>query len=459
MADHALPRTLLLPVETTNREFDGKLLLALKALELGYEPIIGSRTAMHAVLPSLPKSIYLAKGARSGSAKVFSLLEALGHVIVALDEEALVRFPDEAFQMKLDPETFNRPRLLYAWGKSNADVWRSFRDYRGTPVLEAGNPRIDMLRPEIREYYRNDCLALQQRYGRFVLLSSNFAFVNHFIPNHVRYKVAKSANKMKSDAVKSGFVAHKQALFEKFLALVPVLAKAIAPQALVIRPHPSENATAWEDVAHGLANVHVTHEGPMAPWLMAANALVHNGCTSAIEASVLGTPAIAYRPVRSSHDLDLPNKVSLEFNAAPDVINGCKIQLLSNTKPANGPSQEQTAVLECHIASLTGPLSSDRILASFDTFRAVLAVARPVGAVEKLQALSHHYSRQIARKITTRIKSSASSRAYSVHKFPDMTLKQVEEKVRVFENILGLRTAARIAEMRPNIYTLVASSS
>jgi hypothetical protein len=78
MADHVLPRSLLLPVETTNREFDGKLLLALKALELGYEPIIGSRTAMHAVLPSLPRSIYLAKGARSGSARVFSLLEALG---------------------------------------------------------------------------------------------------------------------------------------------------------------------------------------------------------------------------------------------------------------------------------------------------------------------------------------------------------------------------------------------
>lgn len=454
MAGRDNPRSLLLPVETTNREFDGKLLLALKALECGYEPIIGSRTAMHAVLPSLPKSIYLAKGARSGSARVFSLLEALGHVIVALDEEALVRFPDEAFHMKLDPETFNRPRLLYAWGKSNADVWRSFRDYRGAPVLEAGNPRIDMLRPEIREYYRNDCVALQQRYGRFVLLSSNFAFVNHFIPNHVRHRTAKSASKEKSDAVKSGFAAHKKALFEKFLALVPDLAKAIAPQPLVIRPHPSENAIAWQDAARGLANVHVLYEGPMAPWLMAAQVLVHNGCTSAVEASILGTPAIAYRPVRSTHDLDLPNKLSLELNAAPDVIKACQMQLSRNNIPANGPSQEQTAILESHVASLTGPLSSDRILASFDTFRAVLAVTKPVSAVEKLQALGRHYSREIMRKITTRIKSSASSRAYSVHKFPDMTLSQVKEKVRAFEMTAGMK-AARVMEVRPNIFTLV----
>ena len=454
MAGHALPRSLLLPVETTNREFDGKLLLALKALERGYEPIIGSRTAMHAILPSLPKSIYLAKGARSGSARVFSLLEALGHVIVALDEEALVRFPDEAFHMKLDPETFNRPRLLYAWGKSNADVWRSFRDYRGTPVLEAGNPRIDMLRPEIREYYRNDCLALQRRYGRFVLLSSNFSFVNHFIPNHVRYKVAKSADKGRSDAVKSGFVAHKKALFEKFLALVPVLANAIAPQSLVIRPHPSENAQAWRDAAQGLANVHVIHERPMAPWLMAANVLVHNGCTSAIEASVLGTPAIAYRPVRSAHDLDLPNKLSLELDAAPAVINACQMQISRNSARANGPTPEQMTVLENHITCLTGSLSSDHILTSFDTFRAVLTAPRPVGAVEKLQALGHHYFRQITRKITTRIKSSASSRTYSLHKFPDMTLSCVNERIRRFAEISGRSESAQAREISKNIFAL-----
>ena len=454
MAGQDLPRSLLLPVETTNREFDGKLLLALKALQRGYEPIIGSRTAMHAILPSLPKSIYLAKGARSGSAKVFSLLEALGHVIVALDEEALVRFPDDAFHMKLDPETFNRPRLLYAWGKSNADVWRSFRDYRGTPVLEAGNPRIDMLRPEIREYYRNDCLALQQRYGRFVLLSSNFAFVNHFIPNHVRYKVAKSANKEKSDAVKSGFVAHKQTLFENFLALVPDLAKAIAPHTLVIRPHPSENASAWQDAAQGLANVHVIHEGPMAPWLMAANVLVHNGCTSAIEASILGTPAITYRPVRSSHDLDLPNTLSLELEAALAVTKACQMQLSRNSAPPTGPTPEQMAVLENHIACLTGPLSSDRILASFEEFLGALAASRSVSAKTKLHALGHHYLRKLARSITTRIKTSASSRAYTLHKFPDMTLSQVKEKVRALEMITGMK-AARVREIRPNIFALV----
>lgn len=78
MADYNLPGMLLFPVDTTNREFSGKLLLALKALERRYEPINGSRTAIHANLPSLPKSIYLAKGARSGPAKKFPCWKCLG---------------------------------------------------------------------------------------------------------------------------------------------------------------------------------------------------------------------------------------------------------------------------------------------------------------------------------------------------------------------------------------------
>ena len=106
-------------------------------------------------------------------------------------------------------------------------------------------------------------------------------------------------------------------------------------------------------------------------------------------------------------------------------------------------------------ASLSVLLSSDRILVSFEEFQDALAAPRPVSATTKLQALGHHYFRGLSRSITTRIKSSASSRAYTQHKFPDMTLKQVEEKARAFEKILGLRTAARIVEMKPNIFTLV----
>lgn len=453
MVPTGLPESLLVPVETTNREFDGKLLFAMKALQRGYKPVIGSRTAMHEILPRFPRSIYVAKGARSGSSRVFSLLEALGHVIVALDEEALVRFADEAFHMKLDQVTFNRPRLLYAWGQSNAKVWRSFNDYSGAPILEVGNPRLDMMRPEIRGFYAADCDDIRRELGRYIMISSNFAFVNHFIPNHVRHRVVKTADKAKSDAVKSGFGQHKQVLFDSFLALVPVLAKAVAPHVLLIRPHPSENATAWKSAAEGLENVHVIHRGPITPWLMAADALVHNGCTSGIEAAILGTKAFAYRPVTSSFDLDLPNEVSQSFGQQDDLIAACQSALDRPFRFGEGPTRRQAKVLGDHVASLQGDLTCDRILDSFEIHRDRLLSA-PVGTMqERLKARMSHVARNLYRAVVTRMKASKSSALYTSHKFPDMLLSDVEDKAARLSFIAGLPTP-RFDQVHQNIFSM-----
>jgi surface carbohydrate biosynthesis protein len=175
------PDTILLPVETINREFDAKLHLALRAVARGKKAIIGGRQAINACLPSLPRSIYVSKGVRVGNRHILRLMEAFGHAVVALDEESLIRQSDEALLMMIDEETFNRPRLLFAWGKSNADVWKSFHGYRGTPIVEIGNPRIDLLRPELSGYLAGDAEAIRRRFGDFILVSTNFSMVNHFI--------------------------------------------------------------------------------------------------------------------------------------------------------------------------------------------------------------------------------------------------------------------------------------
>ena len=62
-----IPRTFIIPVETLNRELDGKLLLALYALQRGWKPIIGGRTIINSQFPDLPQSVMLGKGIRVGN--------------------------------------------------------------------------------------------------------------------------------------------------------------------------------------------------------------------------------------------------------------------------------------------------------------------------------------------------------------------------------------------------------
>src|SRR5690606_42071775 len=107
---YSVPDSLLIPVETLNREFDGKLLLALCAAEHGLPAIIGGRTSMHERLPARPRSIYLSKDVPSASRRVFRLLGAPGHTTVARDEEALARSDDDLSLKQTGPDAFHPAR-------------------------------------------------------------------------------------------------------------------------------------------------------------------------------------------------------------------------------------------------------------------------------------------------------------------------------------------------------------
>lgn len=451
-----LPKSLLIPVETLNREFDAKLLLSLFAVGAGFEPIIGSRQRMYDEMPALPESIYLSKGLRVGNRAHVSLLDKLGHIVIGLDEEALLRQSDDMLLRMLDDETFNRFRLLYAWGESNAAVWRRFSGYHGTPILNVGNPRLDLLRPELRPFFAEDIARLKSRYGPYVLFSTNFSLANHFMPGFVRVRFAGKADEEASD-FKQALVAHKVALFEAFKALVPKLARAIAPANLVIRPHPSENIDSWRAVASE-PNMHVVQEGPIAPWIMAAEALLHNGCTSAVEAALIGTPAHAYRPVRAEGlDIDLPNAVSRNYDTGDDVIDALRAAL---DKPeANGTLKaEHRKILTEHIASLEGPLSSERIVDSLTTHRAELEATPYRGAVARLGGLAVHKGRTTVRAVTERIGSPGrSGKDYTAHKYPGLRTEEVNERIARLRAALPSLPAGAARETMPGIFAVEAA--
>ncbi|MEO8558323.1 MAG: surface carbohydrate biosynthesis protein [Rhodospirillales bacterium] len=446
---------LLIPVETLNREFDGKLLLALMAAERGWRPIVGGRTAMHQRLASLPRSVYVAKGVRSGSRLIFSLLEKMGHAIVAFDEEALVRFSDDVFLMKLEPQTFSKVRMFFAWGHDNAQIWRRSPYYQGQPMIEAGNPRVDMMRPELRDYYKPEIDDIRRRFGDFVLINSNFSAVNHFIANHSRFKVAEWAPAEKADFYRGGLQAQKKRLFEAFLELLPALSKAMRPYNIVVRPHPSENPETWEIAAGGLDNVHVLHEGPVVPWLAAARALVHNGCTSAVEAAVIGTPAFAYRPVVSNQfDLPLPNELSRQCFDAESLFASLR-QAMSGPRPTERQlTAAQDVKLRELIAAVDGELSCARILDAIDRHRAELAPSPSATWRSWIAAWLRLQRRALARLVRTRLKSSPSSKVYTAHKFPGIGVAEVNKRIARFQSALGRFAGLRARQIAHNIFAI-----
>ncbi|MCX7349388.1 MAG: hypothetical protein NTZ54_07630, partial [Alphaproteobacteria bacterium] len=443
-------RTLVIPVETINRELDAKLHLALRATMRGWKVILGGRANINLLIPKLPPSVYISKGLRVGNKHILRFMEGFGHVSVALDEESLIRQSDEALLMMLDEETFNRPRLLFAWGQSNADVWRGFKGYRGTPILEIGNPRMDLLRPELADYFRSEVQSIADRFDDFVLVSTNFSMVNHFIPEHVRFATAGDADAQRADELRQGLKAHKQKIFDAFTAAIPEIARAVAPMTLVIRPHPSENPKSWEAAAAGVPNVKVIHEGPIGPWLMAARGLVQNGCTSAVEAGVVGTPALAFRPyVSEQFEVELSNRVSRDCRTIEELVGALK------SLPPKGPLPEaQLAYLRTHIASVDGAFSCDRLLDALDHYADRLVPPPPRGALAMAGTRLAHFRRYPLRDAIKGLRRMGSATSYRVHKFPGLAEEAVTDRIARLRTIRPELPSVTVTPLADSIYTI-----
>ena len=148
--------TLIIPVESQVRELDAKLLLSCCAVERGYPVILGSRAYVHFEVGTMPQGIYVAKSMRSMSSLMFSLIRKLGHEIIAFEEEALVHPPPEIFYpLRLSPQTLAHVSHLFAWGPDNEALMHGYPDLPGgLQIHVTGNPRGDMLRPELAAFFK-----------------------------------------------------------------------------------------------------------------------------------------------------------------------------------------------------------------------------------------------------------------------------------------------------------------
>ncbi|MGD9373847.1 MAG: hypothetical protein PVF14_20640, partial [Desulfobacterales bacterium] len=279
---------LLIPVENQVRELDPKLLLACIAAERGFSSVIGSRREMEFNINTFPRGIYLSKSMTVRSLLFFRVAHRFGHQIVAWDEEALVHLPpDTYFSRRLDPAAIRYVSHLFAWGKENVELWRQYPNLPDSmPIHITGNPRSDMLRPELRSYYNDDVEQFRHKYGDFILINTNFNHVNAYGPDMNLFRpVGSSEQKPQfgraargmSREYAEGLRDHKLAIFESFQQLIPELEQAFPDYSIIVRPHPTEKHDIYQQIASRCSRVQVTNEGNVVPWLMATKAVIHNG--------------------------------------------------------------------------------------------------------------------------------------------------------------------------------------
>jgi surface carbohydrate biosynthesis protein len=446
--------TLIIPVEIQVREMDAKILLSCIAAEHGFPVIMGSRAFIHFKIASFPRGIYLAKSLRKLSDRMFKIVHLLGHEIVAWDEESLVRWPDEEYyRQRLSPFTMGKTAHLFAWGPDDARVFNAYPGYHGAPIHLTGNPRIDLMRPGLREYYRPQVISLQERFGDFILINTNFGLVNHFYSElgYLKRAVeAKTPGTAHPYDVGKGM--HKLSLFKYFQEMVPALCAAVPDNTIVLRPHPSENQEIWKEIAKRFPNLTVVHEGSITPWLMAAKAVVANSCTSLVEAAVLDTPAVAYQPVTSKEfDDDLPNAVSYRIHSAEELCATVRAILAGEVGPLD--ISERRKVLDQHLSALDGPLASERMIAVLEEagFNRQQPPAAPF--TDYIRGWIENQVRTVKKQRNMRKPGHRNNIAFHNHRFPGISVEEIQNRVSRFGRLLNRFDKVRVEQHSRHIFT------
>jgi surface carbohydrate biosynthesis protein len=447
---------LIIPIETKVREFHAKLLLACVAAEKGFRVVLGGQHPIDAALVSLPRGIFFDKSVVPLRAMLFEQYRSIGLRVAAWCEEGLtINDPAEYLRRRVNGEALRQADVFYAWGDYQADLMRKEYPSCSDKILPYGNSRIDLLRPEIRSVFATDVEALRKRYGHFILINTNFSLCNHKIGEAALLADRRVAGKITTAWEESFFrewIAHKREIFSAFKEMVPKLRAAFPGRTIIIRPHPSENHDTWREVARPLPGVEVVHEGGVVPWILAADALIHNGCTTGIEAFVLGRIAVAYQPVESSvHDAHLPNDLSVRARDLAE-LTGCVAGRIRGESVDAAELGARWELAERYMSHLRGPLATDVIVDSLSS-RDLSGPRRPgEPSLPRVTALRTYVRAQrLFRRLTHRVEPP---NAHALQKFPGLTLEEVAHWVGRLQQATGRFGGLKVKMIRPGIFTL-----
>lgn len=446
---------LIIPIETKVREFDAKLLLAIVALRQGFDVVIGALWELKFHTDLLDRGIFLDKSIAKTKQQWFRCCRRQGHRVAALDEEGLVYFDAETYrQLRIFPKSMEAADLFFAWGKDQAEVTAPAIGRLSERVRITGNPRFDLLRPALRRLYEEDVVRLRKQYGRIIQINTSFSFANSandpkaLLRTFSQYPIAEER-----PGFFEGWMAVQQKVLESFREMLPRIRKRFPEHTIIIRPHPSEGLELWQELANTLDKTTVIREGNVVPWILASDVLVHWNCTTAIEALLLGKPAIAYRKEQSdSYEQPLPNACSFHATGIDELLEMLDLALQENLIHAKEEISKQFEILQHHISSLQGSFASEKMVEE------LLQLSRSFERQRNIPQQSIQMLKRLWRAVLDQVDSSRHIRdQYIAGKFPDTTVEEVEERVLLLKECIDYNDNVTVRKECRNCFFLSAA--
>ncbi len=336
----------IFPIETIVRELDFRLLLAGLFARKRHRLFIAKTPSSYRLVEQMSGGLYVGKHLfppmlLDKPPEAYLVAKKNRFRLIHLSEEGAVFKGDETswkryLDLQLNPQFLAEDDYICTWGDFQREHYLSRGPACASNLRTTGHPRFDLYRDAFRAIYEDEARAIRQKYGDFVLVNTNFsAAVNSMGPSYM-FSPAIGYD-VKNDTTRRWYVQLWRRISRTmplYVELVHELSIRRPDMTIVIRPHPTEHVPFYADAFKGVPNVKVVREGTVTPWLLACRAMVHEGCTTAVEAHMLDRPIVMFDPEPDTeHQSYLPNIFGKRTSTLEDAVEAIS-EAFDSKKPA-----------------------------------------------------------------------------------------------------------------------------
>ena len=433
-----------LHVEISSRELDSKLLLATLAASRGHRVIVSDLAGIEKGVKNgvLAPGIFHTKSLSAHKVKISRHKRMIdkGFMVTSLDEEGSLNdygYEGDA-KIRFSNQTIEQSAAVFGWGTDDVDTLKKIYPKHSHKIYKTGSPRADLWKPLFSDYWSVPSAVPKKP---FLLISCNTGYANNINSFGKLIKFENEMGRYQSNPKHLEMTMGRYAEdFNKMLAYIKAVKYLSAHNNgydIVLRPHPAEDIEAWKIILNGIPNVHVIRDGPIEAWVKNAFAVMHNSCTTALEATISKKPVVTYVLPGQKYSPQLANELGYRVKSVEELLN--KI----NTIFDNGIISKKKELAEPLSNVISKKIFFDDELAAVKIIKIWENIANnKLSSSSNLKKfkwlLKYNMFKKTIKKVLKRLLPVKFNSINKNPKFTQLDQQDVSERIKKFEHILGL---------------------
>lgn len=327
-------------VDNPLRDLEGLILLGRQLAARGASVTLVPMYEQGFDVPALRPDLVLVNYTRPNNADLIKSYKRAGILVGVLDTEGIGgKSPDHFAEMVKGVGCTDLVDLYCVWGRAQHAAFLRHGTVPAAVLHATGCPRYDYCAAPWRAALPQPSIE-----PGYVLINTNFPVANP--------RFSDSSSNEEDAMVQAGFsrefarqfVVDAGKAHRSVLETSTRLARHFKDVQFVLRPHPFENIASYDRLAE-LPNFHVRQDGTSLEWISRARLLIHQNCSTAIEAAMLNVEPLSMEWFNTpSLRLDAATRVSRSAGSESDLLEMVRLGLegqLPLLAPEIGLSRQQ----------------------------------------------------------------------------------------------------------------------